>query len=248
MKDPAFLFYPGDYLRDTQCLSETVQVAYDRIMCEHMRNICISQAQLKFFTKRLSPDEISELMMVLTEVDGGFQIRWVAESINARKAYSESRRKNRTSKKEKHISKTSETYVQHMENENENEDVVTDEVSYEIISTNSNLNSEEQTKRARPSRRQLFRNSPYANLEDFVSKVYKPEYEDVDLEHYHRAIMAWSDIKDARELRTPEGWIQTAHLWIRKDAEKGKLVKKSAQKVHTVFGAMDQRTIDYLNL
>ena len=94
-KDPAFLFYPGDYLRDTQTLSENTQVAYDRIMCEHMRNICISKQQLTFFTKRLSDMELDELMYVLTEVEGGYQIEWVALSIIKRKAYSESRRKNR---------------------------------------------------------------------------------------------------------------------------------------------------------
>lgn len=120
-KDPAFLFYPGDYLRDTQCLSEAVQVAYDRIMCEHMRNICISKQQLKFFTKKLSEDETEELKMVLTEIDGGFQITWVAESIEKRRAYSESRRKNRKSNKPKNTLNISKTYVQHMENENENE-------------------------------------------------------------------------------------------------------------------------------
>ena len=27
-KDPAFLFYPGDYLRDTQCLSSNAQASY----------------------------------------------------------------------------------------------------------------------------------------------------------------------------------------------------------------------------
>lgn len=127
-KDPAFLFYPGDYLRDTQCLSESVQVAYDRIMCEHMRNICISQQQLNFFTKKLSPDEIAELKMVLTEVDGGYQIEWVASSILKRKSYSESRSKNRQGNK-KHMKNISDTYVQHMENEivNENEiEVVTE--------------------------------------------------------------------------------------------------------------------------
>jgi len=64
-KDPAFLFYPGDYLRDTQCISENCQVAYDRIMCEHMRNICITHQQLKFFTKRLTEEELEELKMVL---------------------------------------------------------------------------------------------------------------------------------------------------------------------------------------
>jgi hypothetical protein len=120
-KDPAFLFYPGDYLRDTQTLSEKTQVAYDRIMCEHMRNICISQQQLKFFTKRLSEDEIDELMFVLTQIDGGFQIDWVAESITKRKAYSESRRKNRASKPNKDMSDICDTYDSHMENENEDE-------------------------------------------------------------------------------------------------------------------------------
>lgn len=119
-KDPAFLFYPGDYLRDTQCLSESVQVAYDRIMCEHMRNICISQQQLNFFTKRLSEDEKSELEMVLTKVEGGFQIAWVAESICKRKAYSSSRSENRKGKSKEDMNNISDTYVEHMVNENEN--------------------------------------------------------------------------------------------------------------------------------
>lgn len=117
--DPAFLFYPGDYLRDTQCLSESAQTAYDRIMCEHMRNICISQQQLNFFTKRLAPDQKSELMAVLKKVNGGFQIKWVAESIEKRRNYSDSRRKNREGKS-KHIKNTSISYVPHMENEDGN--------------------------------------------------------------------------------------------------------------------------------
>ena len=126
-KDPAFLFYPGDYLRDTQTLSEKAQVAYDRIMCEHMRYICISQAQLKFFTKRLNEDELEELMFVLVEVDGGYQIEWVADSINKRKAYSESRRNNRVGKKQKKRTNTSTSYDNHMENEIEIENVNKDE-------------------------------------------------------------------------------------------------------------------------
>lgn len=116
--DPAFLFYPGDYLRDTQCLSEPVQVAYDRIMCEHMRNICISQAQLDFFTKRLNSEQKKELLMVLKKTNTGFQIGWVAESIEKRRNYSESRRKNRT--KTKNISSS---YDKHMEIEIVNENI-----------------------------------------------------------------------------------------------------------------------------
>ena len=59
--DPGFVFYPGDYLRDTQMMSEKTQVAYDRIMCEHMRNICITQQQHRFFTKRLNDEEKEEM-------------------------------------------------------------------------------------------------------------------------------------------------------------------------------------------
>ena len=128
-KDPAFLFYPGDYLRDTQCLSEAAQVAYDRIMCEHMRNICISQQQLNFFTKRLTPDEKEEVIMVLSKVEGGYQIHWGAESICKRREYSDSRRKNRSTPN-KNISVS---YDSHMDNENENviEDVVKKENKYD---------------------------------------------------------------------------------------------------------------------
>lgn len=99
----AFLFYAGDYLRDTQCLSEKAQVAYDRMMCEHMRNTCISEQQLAFFTKRLSEDEKNELMFVLSSVDGGYQITWIANSIQKRKDYSESRRKNRAKQPEAEV-------------------------------------------------------------------------------------------------------------------------------------------------
>lgn len=120
-KDPAFLFYPGDYLRDTQCLSEKTQVSYDRIMCEHMRNICISQQQLKFFTKRLNEDELEELKMVLTESTSGYCIDWVVDSIEKRRNYSNSRRNNRLGKK-----KDMKTYDPHMEDEDEIEDVSKD--------------------------------------------------------------------------------------------------------------------------
>jgi hypothetical protein len=120
--DPAFLFYPGDYLRDTQCLTEQAQVAYDRIMCEHMRNICISQTTLKFLTKRLDDLEREQIMEILDEVDGGFAIPWVRESIIKRREYSESRRNNRKGKENptpKNSKKISLSYDAHMENENE---------------------------------------------------------------------------------------------------------------------------------
>lgn len=127
-QQPGFIFYPGDYLRDTQCISENVQVAYDRIMCEHMRNICISQDRLNFFTKKLSETERQELLSVLTLTDCGYQITWVAQSINKYNAFRASRSKNRTSKKDKDVINISETYVPHMESENEIDNVLVDVV------------------------------------------------------------------------------------------------------------------------
>jgi hypothetical protein len=127
-KDPAFLFYPGDYLRDTQCLSEKAQVAYDRIMCEHMRNSCkdvsnitVSKDRVNFFTKRLNDSEKEDLMHVLVECNSHYQIEWVAASIAKRKAYSESRAKNRSKSSQKDM-KTYDKTSLHMEDEIEIED------------------------------------------------------------------------------------------------------------------------------
>ena len=125
--DPAFLFYPGDYLRDTQCLSELAQVAYDRIMCEHIRNIPISKQKVDFFTKKLSPDEKEQLIQVLEPMEGGFKISWVADSRTKRLNFSESRRKNRAKKyplEEKRSDIEVKTYLNDMENENENENEI----------------------------------------------------------------------------------------------------------------------------
>jgi hypothetical protein len=92
-------------------------------MCEHMRNIskdvskiAVTKDKLNFFTKRLTEDEKSELLHVLTKVDIGYQIEWVALSIWKRRNYSESRADNRKKK-------TSEDMLSHdvdMDNENEN--------------------------------------------------------------------------------------------------------------------------------
>lgn len=122
-KSPAFLFYPGDYLKDTQLLPAKAQVAYTRIMCEHINNICIRQAVVTFLTKNLDSDERDLLMDRLVETENGYQIEWVVAAIEKQRAYSESRRKNRMNKK-KNISKTHDNHMTtHMENENENENV-----------------------------------------------------------------------------------------------------------------------------
>lgn len=180
--DPAFLFYPGDYLRDTQCLSEAAQVAYDRIMCEHMRNICISQNRLDFFTKRLTDEEKIEINSVLAEVDGGFEIPWVADSVRKRKEYSESRRNNR-SKKDKIISSTYDSHVlshdEHMENENEI--VIEDRNEFgkgNTISEKDKKDFSKKSKKLSESEIKLIRSTMKCKLHDF----------DGGWEEYHNAM------------------------------------------------------------
>lgn len=126
-KDPAFLFYPGDYLRDTQCLSPAAQVAYDRIMCEHMRSIPVARERVNFFIKRLNEDEKAELHSVLSQIEGGFVIEWLNVSIEKRKAYSESRRQNGI---KKHI-----LHMQSIEPAQEDENVIEDDDDKELLNT-----------------------------------------------------------------------------------------------------------------
>ena len=133
MTDPAFLFYPGDYLKDINLLvGPETHVVYNQIMCFHMRNICITHDQLNVFIRSLNDEQKTSLMMVLDQVDGGYQIKWVAESIEKRRKYSQSRRANRSKSKTSNSRKKEEpkkTYVEHMVNENEN--VIEDEIDVE---------------------------------------------------------------------------------------------------------------------
>ena len=218
--DPAFLFYPGDYLRDTQCLSEKTQVAYDRIMCEHMRNICITQKQLNFFTKRLSEDEKEELEMILTKNSKGYQIEWVAESIVKRRAYSESRRINRTGTKKK-ICKT---YDTHMDNEIEDVNEDKDKSKNKI----------------------LFINSEYFDLNKFIIEIERNEkYILFDCEYYHECLINWS-----AEGKMKKDWISTARTWMLRDVKDGKpKLKKEYQHKFKQDGkqSFDDKIREYLN-
>ena len=81
-----------------------------------------------------------KVFFLLQKIKGGYQIEWVAISICKRKDYSESRKKNRSGK-HKNIS---ESYVQHMEIENEN---VNKDINVNVLTENEILNSIEYIKR-----------------------------------------------------------------------------------------------------
>lgn len=123
-KDPAFLFYPGDYLADIQLLNINARSVYTNIMCamikytdEHMSNICVGQTVFDLLTKNLTEEEKKELLSVVDKTEKGYQIYWVAASIAKRKSYIISRSKNRN----KHMINICKTYDRHMEIEIEKE-------------------------------------------------------------------------------------------------------------------------------
>ena len=206
--DPAFLFYPGDYLRDTQMLSEKTQVAYDRIMCEHMRNICISQKQHKFLTKRLNEDELDELNMVIVKVNGGYQIPWVAESISKRKAYSESRRKNREGSNKENPSNISKSYESHMENENEDVNVI---------------------KKEKENKNCLMKNSNVSVKLVAEAFLKSDDLRHANPKHYFNTVMDWSNSNG----KMRKDWLAAVRNWARSDLKDGKMqiVKKERTEI-----------------
>lgn len=120
-KDPAFLFYDGDAAKDVSHMNRIERGCYFDLI----------QAQRKF--GRLSIDIIKKILgkdfepcwdsvkICLTYDNDMYFIEWLENSTIKRKEYSENRRKNRLSKNQQDTKNISKTYVEHMENEIENE-------------------------------------------------------------------------------------------------------------------------------
>ena len=123
-KDPAFLFYSSDFLTGTMLMSNEEVGMYIRLLClqhqkgrlkeKDMLNICRTYVE-DIFLKFTKDDE------------GNFYNERLENEINSRKAYCISRRENRKGKKEVHMSNICRTYVEHMENEDDNVNVNKDE-------------------------------------------------------------------------------------------------------------------------
>jgi DNA-binding transcriptional regulator YhcF (GntR family) len=67
----------------------------------------------------------------------------------------------------------------------------------------------------------LFSNSELSNLETAKAQLQQLVAEGVNIDHYRRAILNWSDTKG--EKRTDRGWLATFRQWTDKDREKGEL-------------------------
>lgn len=133
-KDPAFLFYSSDFMTGITLLNFEQRGKYITLLClQHQSGHLSEQDMLMIcgtYDKRIFDKFIKD-------ADGHYFNDRLEIEINKRKAYSESRKNNRLGSAEKHLKpkprkakKTSKSYVEHMENENEIEDVNKDKLVY----------------------------------------------------------------------------------------------------------------------
>ena len=129
-KDPAFLFYSSDFLTGTSFLTNEQVGMYIRLLCHQHQNGHLKEKDILKICGSHDEDIFDKFEK---DSDGLFFNERLDTEINKRKAYSESRANNRKKKElpeektithEKDMLNTSITYVEHMENENENEDII----------------------------------------------------------------------------------------------------------------------------
>ena len=133
-KDPAFLFYPSDFLTGTALMSDEQVGKYIKLLCyQHQKGHLTERDMLKICSTH---DE--DILCKFEKDENGlyYNVR-LQQEVEKRKAYSESRRQNRIKKDMNNISNS---YDKHMENENEN--VI---VNRNSIKNKKNLEKKEET-------------------------------------------------------------------------------------------------------
>jgi hypothetical protein len=118
-KDPAFLFYSSDFLTGTLLMSMEQKGKFITLLCIQHQKGHLSEKDMLHICGSYDEDVFTKFQR---DEQGKFYNIRLEEEVDKRKAYSESRRNNR--KKKEDMNNTSSSYVQHMENENENEDLI----------------------------------------------------------------------------------------------------------------------------
>lgn len=118
-KDPAFLFYSSDFLTGTLLMSMEQKGKFITLLCIQHQKGHMSERDMLQICGTYDEDIFNKFQK---DSDGKFFNERLKEEIEKRKSYSESRRNNR--KKKDDVIIISDTYVQHMENENEIENII----------------------------------------------------------------------------------------------------------------------------
>lgn len=118
MKNPAFLFYPSDFIIGTMDMTDEEVGRYMRLLCRQFEQGSIAPKYMENVS-----DEV--LKKFCKDKKGNYFNRRLKGEIDKRKKYSESRRSNRSkgAQTKKDMKNISETYEEHMENENINENI-----------------------------------------------------------------------------------------------------------------------------
>ena len=121
MKDPAFLFYSSDFITGTYFMTDEQVGKYIRLMCMQHQKEKLTEKDMLKICKTYDEDIYNKF---IKDENGYYYNKRLLEEIEKRKAYSESRRKNRQNKTKKEDMKNiCKTYDEHMENENEIENI-----------------------------------------------------------------------------------------------------------------------------
>lgn len=118
-KDPAFLFYSGDFMSGTQFLTDEQVGKYVRLLIAQHQCGHLEEKHMLQICKTYDKDVFSKFDK---DINGLFYNQRLENEIIKRKKYSESRSKNRASKTDISFS-----YQSDMENENRNENRNTSE-------------------------------------------------------------------------------------------------------------------------
>lgn len=119
-KDPAFLFYYQDFIVGTTFMSNAEVGAYIKTLCHLADKGTITDVQVAIICNK----DIEMTLVIIDKLqcaeEGIYYSKRLNTEVEKRKAFAESRRKNREGKKKKKNNKICKTYDTHMEDENEN--------------------------------------------------------------------------------------------------------------------------------
>lgn len=139
-KDPAFLFYPGDWLQGTMGMSFEEQGAYMNLLIYQFNRGKFTKAQAKQVLSICSAS-VFENVIQKFDTDGNFFWKQrLTDEMERRKNFSESRRNNaKGPKKQVNPKNNGKAYAKHMETETETETEILTEYenwTQQIISGN----------------------------------------------------------------------------------------------------------------
>jgi hypothetical protein len=125
MKDPAFLFYSSDFLSGTMLMTDEEIGQYIKLLCLQHQKGHLKEKDMLNICKTYNEDIFSKF---IKDEEGNYYNERLEYESNKRKAYSESRRNNRKKKEEKEtyeedMKNICNSYKEHMENENVNENI-----------------------------------------------------------------------------------------------------------------------------